>query len=157
MSSAENLALEPSVEAVVTHLVSPLLLSPPALASLRACLSAKLSAIYAPTWNPSDPSRGSGYRSLIAVGGRLPRPLREAASECQVDGARWASLLSSDHGEWQVWCDPGRVCVREGGWEWEDGVFFLGGWKGECSLLCSIVSVFRPPRPSSFPRPSPPS
>lgn len=159
MSSAENLSLEPSLEALVTHLVAPLLLPPPQLSSLKASLSTRLATIFAPTWHTADPHRGSAYRSLIAVGGRLPRPLREAAAECAVDLARWEALLG-EHGEWQVWCDPGRVSVREGGWEWEDGVFYLGGWKGECChpsplVFCACLAELLPsslsaPCPLSF-------
>ncbi|KAL7410054.1 hypothetical protein BDY24DRAFT_372205 [Mrakia frigida] len=142
----ENLLLGPALDQLVTLLVLPLL---PSLSSsdatlLRSTLSTNLSTLFAPTWQPSDPVRGSGFRSLIASKGRLPRPLREAAGETRVVSVQaWEAALGGG-GEWQAWCDPGRVSWREGGWEWEDGIFYLGGWKDTLRTIWAAPTIVVP-------------
>lgn len=146
MLPPSDLSLEAALGALISHLTAPLdgVCSAPAAARLRQALVRSLSTLYRPTWHEQDPSRGSAFRSLIALSdGRLPRPMREAATAAGVDQAKWARTLAPASGattttEWQCWCDPGRVSWRDGGWEWEDGVFYLGGWKGKsCFLPCS--------------------
>ncbi|GHJ86059.1 hypothetical protein NliqN6_2461 [Naganishia liquefaciens] len=75
----------------------------------------------APTWDPLNPSSGCGTRSLIAMPGRFPTPLVDAALEVGVDPVVWAKEMN-ESGEWQLWIDPGSICWRDGGWVWvEDG------------------------------------
>lgn len=145
-----DLSLHTALSHLLAHLTDPLASSlPPAtLTLLRSHLRSLLTLLFAPSWHPSEPSRGSAFRSLIGRQGRLPKALRQAAANAAVDLALWErSLADACDGqtEWQAWCDPGRVQWRNGGWEWEDGTWFFGGWKG--SSIYPIVGrpVLLPP------------
>ena len=86
----------------------------------------------APTWDPLNPSSGCGTRSLIAMPGRFPTPLVNAALEVGVDPVVWAKEMS-ESGEWQLWVDPGSICWRDGGWVWvEEGYEKERMYKREC-------------------------
>lgn len=129
-----------SLHSALTHLLARLcttplkpLLPPAQLSLLQSHLRSNLTLLFASSWTPSDPSRGSAFRSLIGRPAKLPRPLRLAAEKAAVDLVLWENALADvcdGQTEWQCWCDPGRVSWRNGGWEWEDGVWFFGGWKG---------------------------
>lgn len=151
--SNESLLLSPALDQLVSVLLLPLLPTLPSSSSslLRSSLTSHLSALFAPTWQPSDPTRGSAFRTLIATKGRLPRPLREAVKETNVVSLdAWETALGGQ--EWQAWCDPGRVSWRDGGWEWEDGIFYLGGWKGTSDISLSLALAFSSSLlPPSFP------
>ncbi|CAK9781686.1 hypothetical protein CC85DRAFT_310040 [Cutaneotrichosporon oleaginosum] len=127
-----DLSLASAVSALVHHLVAPLALhySHSQLMGLRSYLTAALSKAYAPTWKESNQHFGSGTRSLIAdhIHG-LPPVLQQAAKANGIDVATWSSAIagirkrkadSSDSDLWEVWCDPGMVVWRWGGWGWDE-------------------------------------
>jgi hypothetical protein len=64
----------------------------------------------------------------------LPRALKCAAKEIQVDEKLWKRALGKrsftaspgevdETEEWEAWCDPGMVMWRYGPWEYDDGQF----------------------------------
>jgi hypothetical protein len=76
---------------------------------------------------------GSGFRSLICTKHLgLPPVLKAAARDVGISEKVWVEGLGSRkvdvdglvgemiEDEWEVWCDPGTVVWRFGGWEWED-------------------------------------
>ncbi|TXT13231.1 hypothetical protein VHUM_01632 [Vanrija humicola] len=131
-----DMSLGSAVSALVHHLAQPLSAhcSHATIMDLRKRLTTTFTTAFAPTWNESNPHSGSGTRSLIADRQHgLPRLLREAAAQCGVDTAVWQQAIaanrtkkaeSDDNGEeWEVWCDPGMVVWRWGGWGWEEPDF----------------------------------
>ncbi|KAL1407614.1 hypothetical protein Q8F55_007047 [Vanrija albida] len=131
-----DMSLASAVSALVHHLVQPLSAHCPhtTIMDLRKRLTATFTAAYTPTWNESNPHSGSGTRSLIADRQHgLPRLLRDAAKQCDVDTTTWQQAIAAnrrkkaeaeDNGEeWEVWCDPGMVVWRWGGWGWEEPDF----------------------------------
>jgi hypothetical protein len=93
----------------------------PTITHLHSRIRHHLTPKLSPTWDPLNPSSGCGVRSLIAMPGRFPTPLVQAAVESGVDPIVWARAMSQG-GEWQVWVDPGSICWRDGGWVWvEEG------------------------------------
>lgn len=54
--------------------------------------------------------------------GKYPTPLVLAAREVGIDVVQWAGLISKT-GEWEMWVDPGSICMRDGGWLWVDEGF----------------------------------
>lgn len=93
------------------------------IAALEASLVDHLKPKLAPTWDERNPSAGSGIRSLIALPGKYPTPLVQAAQHVGgIDIPQWASLISKT-GEWELWVDPGSVVLRDGGWLWIDEGF----------------------------------
>jgi hypothetical protein len=135
-SSITHYNLDFSLSTALGHLVHQLLIGLtriyPAqkLSDLRLRLTSALSELFAQTWDPSMPYRGSGSRSLICsrqMG--LPRVLVEAAGEAGISVAVWRDALArkgddderaKKTDEWEAWCDPGSVAWRYGGWDWED-------------------------------------
>lgn len=117
-----------SLSAAVEHAVDFLCRSlqptypPSTLAALGATLTSSLKTrISASTWSAASPNVGSGFRSLIAHPGVLPRPLREAAKTHGIDPLEWIRGVGEGRKEqWELWIDPGCVSFRAGGWEWED-------------------------------------
>ncbi|KAK4684279.1 hypothetical protein P7C73_g5907, partial [Tremellales sp. Uapishka_1] len=128
-----DLSLSTALHQLLLHLVTPLSAFYPSitLQSLRTNLYTALEAKFSETWNEAHPPYGSGCRSLIcttALG--LPPVLRRAARQAGVDESVWRGALAGgerrEKDEWEVWCDPGTVVCRMGGWEWEDIGFELG-------------------------------
>ena len=126
-------SLEVTLGHLVDFLVSKLdLLYPPhIITALRRSISSHLIPKLAPTWDPLNPSSGSGVRSLIALPGKFPTPLVKAAFETGIDPVKWTRAIS-ETGEWEIWVDPGSVCFREGGWAFADDAFDKM-YKRECS------------------------
>lgn len=99
---------------------------------LRSALNEALTKAYEPSWNESNPHSGSGLRSLIAdqIHG-LPPILKAAAKDKGIDTAVWTKAIATlrkrkddaDSDMWEVWCDPGMVVWRWGGWGWDDPEF----------------------------------
>ena len=129
--------LDTSLSTALSHLVHrltrPLSASVPdaRLSEVRQAISEVLAAKYSPTWDETNPARGSGYRSLICQKNNgLPAELRAIAKQFRVDPAKWIRALASAktidgvtvvvREEWEAWCDPGLVAWRYGNWEWED-------------------------------------
>jgi hypothetical protein len=117
-------SLEVTLGHLVDFLVSKLdsLYPPHLITALRRSISSHLIPKLAPTWDPLNPSSGSGVRSLIALPGKFPTPLVKAAFEIGIDPVKWTRAIS-ETGEWEIWVDPGSVCFREGGWAFADDAF----------------------------------
>ena len=128
-----DLSLSSAISALIEHLVQPLTVHSPHLVilELREHLVRNLTELFKPSWDEQHPQIGSGFRSLICtkyLG--LPRVFQQAAASAGVDEEKWRKLLSVQkvrgegeevvREEWEVWCDPGTVVWRFGGWEWED-------------------------------------
>jgi hypothetical protein len=126
-------SLETAVSQLVSRLVDPLSTRIPTsrLTDLRQALYDCLANKYAPTWDEKRPLQGSGFRSLICtLHGGLPAELRAVAKAHGVDSSSWIQALAwskvvdgQEVGrklDWEAWCDPGIVCWRYGGWQWED-------------------------------------
>ncbi|CED85115.1 hypothetical protein [Phaffia rhodozyma] len=155
-------SLLPALAVLINTLTKPVepLVTLDVQLKLRKALLVAFIMEYAPSWHPAEPTRGSAARSLIAYSGKLPAALRFAAAEAVLDPILWETALrdglAGGKDEWQIWCDPGRISIREGGWEWEDGVFYHGGWKDtirtiwSCPLLPTPPSQAIPIRPPSF-------
>jgi hypothetical protein len=117
-----------SLETTLSHLIDFLVsrlsnLYPPHLINaLKKSIAQHLIPKLAPTWDPLNPSSGSGVRSLIALPGKFPTPLVKAAIETGIDPVKWTRAIS-ETGEWEIWVDPGSVCFREGGWAFADEAF----------------------------------
>jgi hypothetical protein len=127
-----------SLETTLAHLVEFLVhkleaIYPPHLVqTLRRSIVSHLTPKLAPTWDPLNPSSGSGVRSLIALPGKFPTPLVKAAIEVGIDPVKWTRAIS-ETGEWEIWVDPGSVCFREGGWAFADEAFENKTYKREWS------------------------
>jgi hypothetical protein len=117
-----------SLETTLAHLVDFLvhkleaIYPPHFVQALRNSIVSHLTPKLAPTWDPLNPSSGSGVRSLIALPGKFPTPLVKAAQEVGIDPVKWTRAIS-ETGEWEIWVDPGSVCFREGGWAFADDAF----------------------------------
>ena len=128
-----------SLEVTLAHLVDFLVhklesLYPPHLVqSLRRSIVSHLTPKLSPTWDPLNPSSGSGVRSLIALPGKFPTPLVKAAIEVGIDPVKWTRAIG-ETGEWEIWVDPGSVCFREGGWASADDDFENKTYKREYPL-----------------------
>ncbi|WVN87871.1 uncharacterized protein L203_103068 [Cryptococcus depauperatus CBS 7841] len=130
-----NRTLETALSHLVAHLVEPLseAYSADCVNSLLSRLKEELLAKFAPTWDELHPQVGSGTRSLICTRYYgLPPPMRTACGKAGVEERVWRKAIAKAGGrenrldkgqEWEVWCDPGQVVWRWGGWEWEDPGF----------------------------------
>ncbi|WVQ81516.1 hypothetical protein IAT38_003640 [Cryptococcus sp. DSM 104549] len=120
---------------LLTHLIQPLAphYPPATLNSLLDELRAGLTARFSATWDETHPQVGSGSRSLICTRwAGLPGPMRDVGGGVGVEERVWRKAIAKAGGregradkgeEWEVWCDPGQVVWRWGGWEWEDPGF----------------------------------
>lgn len=130
-----DMSINAAVSALVHHLVQPLAAHYPHadVMALRSDLTLSFTTIFTPTWKECTPHSGSGSRSLIAdsVSG-LPAVLKAAAAKHGVDPAKWNSAIAASRrkkvpgpeaAEWEVWCDPGMVVWRWGGWGWDEPEF----------------------------------
>lgn len=135
-----------SLEVTLAHLVDFLVVKlgsvyPPHLVqTLRRSIVAHLTPKLAPTWDPLNPSSGSGVRSLIALPGKFPTPLVKAAIDVGVDPVKWTRAIS-ETGEWEIWVDPGSVCFREGGWAFADDDFENKTYKREYEKSWSSSTI----------------
>lgn len=130
-----SFSLEVTLDHLVDFLVSKLVTLYPAhhIASLRQSIIDNLTPKLAPTWDPLNPSSGCGVRSLIALPGKFPTPLVNAAIQSGIDPVKWTRAIS-ETGEWEIWVDPGSVCFREGEWAFADDDFENKTYKRE--LFC---------------------
>lgn len=147
-TSDRHLVLDRSLKTAVGHMVDflcqPLTpFYPQKVAMLSDMLAGRLEALYRPSWDETEPSRGQGGRSLICDHDGLPRVMLEVSARSKLDSHVWKDALrvedKMDGGVivkdvWQMWCDPGCVSIRYGPWEWEDQGFEpFKVFKGELS------------------------
>lgn len=99
----------------IAYLTRPLILSYPAatVIKLQLVLEANLTALFASTWVPEDPLRGSGRRCLTLSPTCLPP--RAIYSACLATGIQWFDWIAALGGcEFDFFIDPGCISVRFG-------------------------------------------
>ncbi|KAF8213401.1 hypothetical protein K438DRAFT_1956797 [Mycena galopus ATCC 62051] len=106
-----------SLSATVAHAVSfltrPLLKSyaPATIMKLQLVLEPSLTALYAPSWDVTDPLRGSGRRCLTLSPDCLPP--RAVYAACIAAGVQWFDWIALLGGrEFDFFVDPGCVSMR---------------------------------------------
>ncbi|KZT19383.1 hypothetical protein NEOLEDRAFT_1102301 [Neolentinus lepideus HHB14362 ss-1] len=119
-----SMTLSVTVAHVVTYLTHSLIARIPAstILKLQACLETNLSTHFAPTWDPSNPVRGSGRRCLTLSPHCVPpRPVYAACIAADVDWSVWIKALGNI--EFDLFVDPGSVSVRFGQWGMSSKLF----------------------------------
>ncbi|TFK57478.1 hypothetical protein OE88DRAFT_1612853, partial [Heliocybe sulcata] len=114
---SSSMTLPVTVAHVVTYLTHSLIARIPAstILKLQACLETNLTTHFAPTWDPSNPVRGSGRRCLtLSPNSVPPRPIYAACIATGVDWSAWIKALGNV--EFDLFVDPGCVSVRFGQW-----------------------------------------
>ncbi|KAJ4489578.1 hypothetical protein C8J55DRAFT_557485 [Lentinula edodes] len=99
----------------ISYLTRPLIVqySATTIIKLQLVLEANLTALYAPTWVPKEPLRGSGRRCLTLSPQCLPpRVIYSACLSSGVQWFDWISLLGAR--EFDFFVDPGCISVRHG-------------------------------------------
>lgn len=97
----------------IAFLTRPLTLTYPAatVTRLQLVLEANLTALFAPTWVPEDPLRGSGRRRLTLSPTCLPP--RAIYAACLATGVQWFDWIAALGGrEFDFFVDPGCISVR---------------------------------------------
>ncbi|KAF7327692.1 Product biotin synthase [Mycena kentingensis (nom. inval.)] len=108
MSSLAN-----AVAHAVSFLTRPLLASyhPATTSKLQLVLEANLTALYAPTWDVTNPLRGSAHRCLALSPDCLPP--RAVYAACIAAGVQWFDWIALLGGrELDLFVDPGVVAMR---------------------------------------------
>ncbi|KAK7064495.1 product biotin synthase [Favolaschia claudopus] len=106
-------ALPTTVVHAVAFLTRPLVDVYPAntLAKLQLVLEANLTALYAPSWEPAQPLKGSGRRCLTLSPDCLPpRAVYAACIAAAVQWFDWIALLGNC--QFDLYVDPGCVAIR---------------------------------------------
>lgn len=80
---------------------------------LQLALEANLTALFAPSWAPKEPLRGSGRRCLTLSPTCLPP--RAVYAACLASGVQWFDWIAAMGGrEFDFFVDPGCISVRFG-------------------------------------------
>lgn len=112
-SSATTVSV--AVAHAVAYLTRPLILSQSAttIIKLQLILEANLTALFAPSWVPKEPLRGSGRRCLTLSPNCLPP--RAVYAACLAAGVQWFDWIALLGGrEFDFFVDPGRIALRYG-------------------------------------------
>jgi hypothetical protein len=135
-----------SLSVTLTHAIAfltrPLITSYPAatVIKLQLVLEANLTALFASTWVPEEPLRGSGRRCLSLSPTCLPPRVIYAA--CLATGVQWFDWIAALGGcEFDFFVDPGCISVRFG-----KGSTLVTIWSEE---LAEAVSPVLPPNARS--------
>ena len=102
-----------TVSHAIAYITRPLIafMSEPTILKLQLALEANLTAHYAQSWDPSEPSRGSGRRCLTFSPHSVPpRPIYSACMAAKVQWSEWMPALGNI--EFDLIVDPGLVAVR---------------------------------------------
>jgi len=131
-----------SLSVTLTHAIAfltrPLIVSYSAatVIKLQLVLEANLTALFAPTWVPEEPLRGSGRRCLTLSPTCLPP--RAIYSACLATGVQWFDWIAAlGSCEFDFFVDPGCISVRFG-----KGSKLVTIWSEE--LLPEVVSPILP-------------
>ncbi|KAK4705539.1 protein Tob/BTG, partial [Phenoliferia sp. Uapishka_3] len=90
----------------------------PSQAPFSIALHSHLASRYANHWHPSDPERGSAFRTLIRNGDRIDDSVVRATTDARVSRDVLESSLGGRLGKvalgerWTLWVDPGCVSLR---------------------------------------------
>lgn len=104
-----------AVAHAVAYLTRPLIVSHSAttIIKLQLVLEANLTALFAPSWAPKEPLRGSGRRCLTLSPTCLPP--RAVYAACLAAGVQWFDWIACLGGrEFDFFVDPGCISVRFG-------------------------------------------
>lgn len=147
--SSSRTSLAVTVAQAVSYLISPLTVyySSTTIFKLRTALEAGLASVYAATWVPEEPLRGSGRRCLSFSPQCLPpRPIYNACVASGVEWSEWSKLLGGV--EFDMFVDPGCVSIRPGSWMpgtvakittvWSDELEFKAQVKAELQGLTRL-------------------
>ncbi|KAG1834498.1 hypothetical protein EV424DRAFT_1468585 [Suillus variegatus] len=130
----------------IAYLTRPLVLTYPVatIIRLQLALEANLTALFAPSWVPKEPLRGSGRRCLTFSPNCLPpRAVYAACLASSVQWFDWIAVLGGQ--EFDFFVDPGCISVRFG-----KGTELITVWSEE--LMAQ--TVFVPPHTHSNQLPS---
>jgi hypothetical protein len=108
-------SLSVTIAHAISYLTRPLIVqySATTVIKLQLVLEANLTALYAPSWVPKEPLRGSGRRCLTLSPECLPpRVIYSACLSAGVQWFDWIALLGGQ--EFDFFVDPGCVSVRYG-------------------------------------------
>lgn len=140
---ASPVSLSVTLTHAIAYLTRPLIVSYPAatVIKLQLILEANLTALFASTWAPEEPLRGSGRRCLTLSPTCLPP--RAIYSACLATGVQWFDWITALGGcEFDFFVDPGCISVRFG-----KGSRLVTVWSEE--LLADAVSPILPPNTKS--------
>jgi hypothetical protein len=115
MASSPSTCLNVTLAHAISYLTRPLIRSypPTTVVKLQLVLEANLTALFAPTWLPKDPSRGSDRRCLTLSPKCLPP--RAIYSACLATGVQWFDWIALLGGrEFDFFVDPASVSVAFG-------------------------------------------
>jgi len=110
---ASPVSLSVTLTHAIAFLTRPLIVSYPAatVIKLQLVLEANLTALFAPTWAPEEPLRGSGRRCLSLSPTCLPP--RAVYCACLATGVQWFDWIAALGGrEFELFVDPGCISVR---------------------------------------------
>jgi hypothetical protein len=113
--ATSSTSLSITVAQAVAYLTRPLIVSYSAttIIKLQLVLEANLTALYAPSWVPKEPLRGSGRRCLtLSPNGLPPRAIYAACLAAGVQWFDWISVLGGR--EFDFFVDPGCISMRFG-------------------------------------------
>lgn len=108
-------SLSVTLAQAIAYLTRPLILTHPAVTIIRLqlVLEANLTALFAPTWVPKEPLRGSGRRCLTLSPTCLPP--RAIYAACLASGVQWFDWIAAmGSREFDFFVDPGCISVRFG-------------------------------------------
>jgi len=108
-------SLSVTLAQAIAYLTRPLMLTYPAatVIKLQLVLEANLTPLFASTWAPAEPLRGSGRRCLTLSPTRLPP--RAIYTACLATGVQWFDWIAALGGrEFDFFVDPGCISVRFG-------------------------------------------
>ncbi|KAH7923998.1 hypothetical protein BV22DRAFT_544469 [Leucogyrophana mollusca] len=112
-STASSLSV--TLAQAIAYLTRPLILTHPAatIIRLQLVLEANLTALFAPSWVPKEPLRGSGRRCLTLSPACLPP--RAVYAACLAAGVQWFDWIAALGGrEFDFFVDPGCISIRFG-------------------------------------------
>ncbi|KAJ1547282.1 hypothetical protein HK405_006267 [Cladochytrium tenue] len=102
--------------------------------TLQEQLRAKLQA---GTWDPTAPARGSAYRSLLCVGGRVDSLIADAAAAAGI-----ADVESFFPVDLTLWIDPHCVSYRTG----SDHTPVVHVWEDRLAAFTAAASAYAQPK-----------
>lgn len=131
----------------IAYLTRPLILTYPAatIIRLQLVLEANLTALFAPTWVPREPLRGSGRRCLTFS--PICLPPRAVYAACLASGIQWFDWIAALGGrEFDFFVDPGCISIRFG-----KGTKLITIWSEELMAeAASMPQLMIPSQLSSF-------
>ncbi|KAG1752166.1 hypothetical protein EDB19DRAFT_1095038 [Suillus lakei] len=108
-------SLSVTLAQAIAYLTRPLTFTHPAATVIRlqSVLEANLTALFAPTWTPKEPLRGSGQRYLTLSPTCLPP--RAIYAACLASSVQWFDWIAALGGrEFDFHVNPGCISVRFG-------------------------------------------